>query len=167
MNPPGRTLSHVDAAGRPAMVDVGAKSVTRRTARARASVWLAPAAAACFDGHDLRSKKGPVFQTAILAGVMAAKRTPELIPLCHPLPLDDCGVEIRLEAGGEVVIETRASAEARTGVEMEALTAAGIAALTIYDMVKALGPETRIGEIRLLEKTGGKRDFHAGPAETR
>jgi len=122
---------------------------------------LTPEAAALFDGRDLQSKKGPVFQTAILAGVMAAKRTHELIPLCHPLPLDDCKVDIQLRGAGVAVIETLASAEARTGVEMEALTAASVAALTLYDMVKALGLGTEIRSIRLIEKTGGKSDFRA------
>lgn len=156
-------LSHVDAKNRPAMVDVGGKAVTRRTARARALVQLTPEAAALFVEGELRSKKGPVLQTASLAGMMAAKRTHELIPLCHPLPLNACQVEARLEANGLVVIETTASAEARTGVEMEALTAASIAALTVYDMVKALGLGTVIREIALLEKTGGKSAFHASP----
>lgn len=156
-------LSHVGADNRPAMVDVGAKAVTRRTARARAEVVLLPAVADLFDGQDLQSKKGPVFQTAILAGVMAAKRTHELIPLCHPLPLHDCQIDIRLESGGVAVIDTLARAEARTGVEMEALTAASVAALTLYDMVKALGLGTVIREVRLVEKTGGKSDFRDRP----
>lgn len=154
-------LSHVNRRNQPAMVDVGAKAVTRRMARAQASVQLTPEAAALFDGEELHSKKGPVFQTASLAGVMAAKRTAELIPLCHPLPLNDCQVEIRMAAEGVAVIEATASAEARTGVEMEALTAATVAALTLYDMVKSLGLGTTIREIRLLEKTGGKSDFRA------
>ena len=154
-------LSHVDARNRPAMVDVGGKAVTRRTARARALVQLTPEAAALFADGELRSKKGPVLQTASLAGTMAAKRTHELIPLCHPLPLDHCQVETRLVEGGVVLIEATASAEARTGVEMEALTAASVAALTVYDMVKALGLGTTIREIALVEKTGGKSDFRA------
>lgn len=158
-----RRLSHVDGANRPAMVDVGAKAVTRRTARAEAVVELTPAAAALFDDGELHAPKGPVFQTASLAGVMAAKRTHELIPLCHPLPLDNCQITLELEPGGRVVIQATASAEARTGVEMEALTAASVAALTVYDMVKALGPGTLIRDVRLLEKTGGKRDFKAAP----
>jgi cyclic pyranopterin monophosphate synthase len=157
-------LTHLDRANRPAMVNVGSKAITRRTARAQAIVQLTPEAAALFDGGELRSKKGPVFQTAILAGVMAAKRTHELIPLCHTLPLDDCQVDIRLAEGGCVMIAATASAEARTGVEMEALTAASVAALTVYDMVKSLGLGTVISQIRLLEKTGGKSDFVAGPA---
>jgi cyclic pyranopterin phosphate synthase len=157
-------LSHVNRRNQPAMVDVGAKPVTRRTARAQARVHLTKEAAGLFDGEELHSKKGPVFQTASLAGVMAAKRTAELIPLCHPLPLDDCQVEIRMEAGGVAVIEATASAEARTGVEMEALTAATVAALTLYDMVKALGLGTTIGDVCLLEKTGGKSHFRARSA---
>jgi len=160
-------LSHVNRRNQPAMVDVGAKAVTRRTARAQARVQLTREAAALFDGEELHSKKGPVFQTASLAGVMAAKRTPELIPLCHPLPLDDCQVQIRLEADGVAVIDATASAEARTGVEMEALTAASIAALTLYDMVKSLGLGTSIRDVRLLEKTGGKSDFRVTPAAKR
>ncbi|MBE2212379.1 MAG: cyclic pyranopterin monophosphate synthase MoaC [Opitutaceae bacterium] len=156
-------LSHVDARNRPAMVDVGGKAVTRRTARARALVQLTAEAAALFADGELRSKKGPVLQTASLAGTMAAKRTHELIPLCHPLPLDHCQVEARLIDGGVVCIEATASAEARTGVEMEALTAASVAALTVYDMVKALGLGTTIREIALVEKTGGKSDFRSAP----
>jgi cyclic pyranopterin phosphate synthase len=143
------------------MVDVGAKKTSRRRARAQAVVQLTPEAVALFDGRDLQSRKGPVFHAAILAGIMAAKRTHELIPLCHPLPLDDCLVHIRLEVDGAAVIEAAATAEARTGVEMEAMTAASIAALTLYDMVKSLGLGTVIREVRLLEKTGGKSDFRA------
>jgi len=154
-------LSHLNRDNQPGMVNVGAKAVTSRTARAIAVVELIPAAAALFDGADLQTKKGPVFRTAILAGVMAAKRTHELIPLCHLLPLDDCQVTMRLEKNGEVVIETSASATARTGVEMEALTAASVAALTLYDMVKAVGLGTVIRDVRLAEKTGGKSDFRA------
>lgn len=154
-------LSHLDRNNQPAMVDIGGKSVTHRVARARALVELIPAAAALFDGRDLQTKKGPVFQSAILAGVMAAKRTHELIPLCHPLPLDDCQVSIKLRNGREVIIETRAAATARTGVEMEALTAASVAALTLYDMVKSAGLGTTIRDVRLIEKTGGKSDFRA------
>ncbi len=160
-------LSHVNRRNQPAMVDVGAKTVTRRTARAQARVQLTSGAAALFDGEELHSKKGPVFQTASLAGVMAAKRTAELIPLCHPLPLDDCQVDIVMDDDGVATIQARASAEARTGVEMEALTAASVAALTLYDMVKSLGLGTVISEVRLLEKTGGKSDFRAKVAAKR
>ena len=160
-------LTHLDAEGRPRMVDVGGKAVTRRTAVAEARVMLPPALAGLLCNGEIATKKGPLFQTAILAGIAGAKRTSDLIPLCHPLPLDDCRVEIEpgpLEGNRsvEVTIRCRASAEARTGVEMEALTGASVAALTLYDMAKALSHGIVIREIRLLEKTGGKSDYRAG-----
>jgi cyclic pyranopterin phosphate synthase len=108
-------------------------------------------------GH--RTKKGPVFDTAIVAGVMAAKRTHELIPFCHPLPIDKCDVQIESGAGGVITIRCQVSVHHRTGVEMEALTGATVAALTVYDMCKALSHDIEILSVRLLEKTGGKRDF--------
>ena len=152
-------FSHIDASGRPAMVDVSAKTSTRRSARARAIVVLPAPVLDQLQGQDLHLPKGPVFQTAILAGVMAAKRTGELIPLCHPLGLDHCQIDIFFNAEQEVVIDCTAALTAKTGVEMEALTGASIAALTIYDMCKALSHDIRIRDIRLMEKTGGKRDF--------
>ncbi len=144
------------------MVDVGRKPVTRRTAHAIAVVSLPPEVAVRLINGDLATKKGPVFQTAILAGVMAAKKTSDLIPLCHPLPIDDVQIDIEPSAGGsEAVIHCRVRTRARTGVEMEALTGASMAALTLYDMTKSLSHGLVIREIRLLEKTGGKRDFRA------
>jgi cyclic pyranopterin monophosphate synthase len=155
-------LSHVDGRNRPAMVDVGGKPVTRRTAHAIAVVALPPEVSVRLVNGDLATKKGPVFQTAILAGVMGAKRTSDLIPLCHPLPIEDCQIEIEPAAGGgEVVIHCRVRTRARTGVEMEALTGAAVAALTLYDMTKSLSHGIVIREIRLLEKTGGKTRFRA------
>lgn len=156
-------LTHVDSANRPTMVDVGDKAVTLRTARARATVVfpsavIDPAQA----GEELRTKKGPVFETAMIAGVMAAKRTAELIPFCHSIPLEDCQVTVDWGAPGEVVIECAVRATHKTGVEMEALTGAAAAALTVYDMCKALSHGIRIGEVMLLAKTGGKRDYTAG-----
>jgi cyclic pyranopterin phosphate synthase len=157
-------LSHVDARNRPAMVDVGTKGVTRRTAHAIAVVALPAKLSARIRRGELDGKKGPVLDTAILAGVMGAKRTSELIPLCHPLPLDDCHVTIELaENGGEAIIHCRVKTHARTGVEMEALTGASIAALAFYDMVKAVTPGTVIRHVRLLEKTGGRRNYRATP----
>jgi cyclic pyranopterin monophosphate synthase len=163
---PNRALSHVDAANLPRMVDVGGKPVTRRAAHAIARVVLPAALAAKLDGGDIASPKGPLFQAAILAGIMGAKKTAELIPLCHPLPLDDCHIEIRAgppaaDGSVEVEVHCRTRAEARTGVEMEALTGASVAALTLYDMGKAASPGIVIREIRLLEKTGGKSDYRA------
>ncbi len=141
------------------MVDVGAKPVTRRSARARAIVVLPDTVLEKLEGNKGRMPKGPVFQTAIIAGVMAAKRTGELIPLCHPLGLENCQVDIFMNDRQEVVIDCTATLTARTGVEMEALTGASVAALTIYDMCKALSHDIVIKEIKLMEKTGGKRDF--------
>jgi cyclic pyranopterin phosphate synthase len=157
-------LTHVDAANRPTMVDVGDKAVTKRTAVARALVAF-PADLGVPQGETLRTKKGPVFDTAIIAGVMAAKRTHELIPFCHPIALEDCQIKIAWGAApNEVVIECSVRATHKTGVEMEALTGATAAALTVYDMCKALTHGIEIREIALLAKTGGKRDFDkAGP----
>jgi cyclic pyranopterin phosphate synthase len=151
-------LTHVDKSNRPTMVDVGDKAVTTRTASARARVVF-PADAIIQSGEALRTKKGPVFDTAIIAGVMAAKRTHDLIPFCHPLPLEDCKIEIAWGAPNEVVIECSVRATHKTGVEMEALTGASVAALTIYDMCKALTHGIEIRDIALLSKTGGKRDY--------
>ncbi len=146
------------------MVNVGEKPVTRRTAHAVALVSLPAELAALLRDGDIATKKGAVFQTAILAGVMGAKKTSDLIPLCHPLPLDDLQIEIIPDkAGREVAIHCRAQTHARTGVEMEALTGATVAALTLYDMGKAVSHGIVIREIKLLEKTGGKSDYHAQP----
>lgn len=142
------------------MVDVSGKEITARSATAEALVRVNDAVAAQFDGSDLVSKKGPVFQTAILAGVMGAKQTSQLIPLCHPLPLDSVKIDIGFEAN-TATIRCTAKTTGRTGVEMEALTGASIAALTLHDMCKALDPAITISEIRLLEKTGGKSTYHA------
>ncbi len=153
-------LSHVDSANRPTMVDVGDKAVTRRSAVARATVVF-PAEAVPATSETLRTKKGPVFDTAIVAGVMAAKRTHDLIPFCHPIPLEDCSISIDWGAAGEVLIECSVRATHKTGVEMEALTGAATAALTVYDMCKALTHGIRISEIALVSKTGGRRDYPA------
>ncbi|MBL4574852.1 MAG: cyclic pyranopterin monophosphate synthase MoaC [Opitutaceae bacterium] len=155
-------LSHLNKENQPTMVNVGKKAITRRMARAQAIVQLSPEITAEFDGAELQSKKGPVFQTAILAGICAAKKTSDLIPLCHPLPLDDCQVSLKLDSKThQVTIEAVASVEAKTGIEMEALTAVSVAALTLYDMCKALSHRIQILNIRLLEKTGGKKDYLA------
>lgn len=151
-------LSHVDEKNRPTMVDVGDKAVTAREAHARTIVVLPKEVLAALDGDEIQSRKGPVFATAIIAGVMAAKKTHELIPFCHPLGLDNCDVAIALE-DGRAVIDCRCKVTHKTGVEMEALTGASVAALTIYDMCKALSHDIVIAETRLMMKTGGKRDF--------
>jgi cyclic pyranopterin monophosphate synthase len=140
-------LSHVDDSGAVRMVDVGDKPVSRRRARARAVVRMAPETASKL----AELPKGDALATAQLAGIMAAKRTAELIPLCHPLPLTHVGVELHV-VDGAVEIEASAETAAQTGVEMEALVAASVAALTIYDMAKAVDSGMEIGEVRLLEK---------------
>lgn len=157
-------LTHIDARGRPAMLNVGDKPVTKRTAHAIAVVALPEALAALLKDGEIQTKKGPIFQTAVLAGVMGAKRTSDLIPLCHPLPLDDCQIEVVPDAAHrELTIHCRVQTHAKTGVEMEALTGASVAALTLYDMGKAVSHGIVIKEIRLLEKTGGKSHFRALP----
>ena len=160
-------FSHLDAHNRPSMVNVGGKDVTKRTARAVAVVTLPAALAALLRDGEIATKKGPLFQTAVLAGVMGAKKTSELIPLCHPLALDDCQIEIRPDVvRSEISIHCQVETHARTGVEMEAMTGASVAALTFYDMAKAVTHGIVIKEIRLLEKTGGKRDYHADQSPT-
>jgi cyclic pyranopterin phosphate synthase len=154
-----RRLTHLDAANRPAMVDVGDKQITAREAVAEARLRLPAGVTRELARTGHRTKKGPVFDTAIIAGVMAAKRTHELIPFCHPLPLEHVGVEITARRGGLTII-CRVRVTHRTGVEMEALTGASVAALTVYDMCKALSHDIVIETIRLLDKRGGKRDFH-------
>lgn len=141
------------------MVDVGEKQVTRRTAVARSIVSLPEEVLTQLVDGDLQTKKGSIFQTAIIAGIMAAKKTGDLIPLCHPLGLDNCSVTIKLNAENELVIDCTAIITAKTGVEMEALVGASIAALTVYDMCKAMSHDIVIKETKLIEKTGGKRDF--------
>lgn len=152
-------LSHLDADGRATMVDVSGKAVTHRTATARAVVILPAEVLDNLVDNDIQTKKGSVFQTAIIAGIMAAKKTGELIPLCHPLGLDNCNININLNEQSEVIIDCTASITAKTGVEMEALVGASIAALTLYDMCKALSHDIVIRETKLIRKTGGKHDF--------
>ena len=158
-------LSHFDASGRASMVDVGAKPITHRIAEAEARVRLPAAVARALRRSGQRTKKGPVFDTAIVAGVMAAKRTAELIPFCHPLALEQCRIDIGFARGSAViVVRCRVEVRHKTGVEMEALTGATVAALTIYDMCKALSHDIRISGVRLLSKSGGKRTLRAGAA---
>ncbi len=154
-------FTHLDSDGRAQMVDTSAKPVTRRSATARSIVVLPDnVLTELAHGDELRSAKGSVFQTAILAGIMAAKKTGDLIPLCHPLGLDNCQIEIHLNEKQQVVIDCTTVITAKTGVEMEALVGASIAALTVYDMCKALSHDIVIQETKLMAKTGGKRDFH-------
>jgi cyclic pyranopterin phosphate synthase len=152
-------ITHLDKNNNPTMVDVATKKVTHRTAVARSIVSLPDEVLTHLTDGNLQTKKGSVFQVAIIAGIMAAKKTGDLIPLCHPLGLDNCNIIISLNEKQEVVIDCTASITAKTGVEMEALVGASIAALTVYDMCKAMSHDIVIKETKLIEKTGGKRDF--------
>jgi cyclic pyranopterin phosphate synthase len=152
-------FTHLNEQGKPTMVNVGEKAVTTRTATARSIVVLPAEVLEHLTNGDLQTKKGSVFQIAIIAGIMAAKKTGELIPLCHLLGLDNCDIQISLNEAQEVVIDCTASITAKTGVEMEALVGASMAALTIYDMCKAMSHDIVIKETMLMAKTGGKRDF--------
>ncbi|HEX4152533.1 MAG TPA: cyclic pyranopterin monophosphate synthase MoaC [Steroidobacteraceae bacterium] len=149
------TFTHLDTERRPTMVDVSGKSATRRTAIAEVRVLFPPAVASALRESGLRSAKGPIFDTAIVAGVMGAKRTHELIPFCHPLGLENCTIAIDME-GDDALIRCTVSVHHKTGVEMEALTGASIAALTVYDMCKALSHDIVISDLRLIAKEGGK-----------
>lgn len=152
------TLTHLDAKGQPAMVNVGGKQPTQREAVARSEVLVPGEIASLFRDGDLHCAKGPVFQTAIIAGTQAVKRTSDLIPFCHPMPIDGCTFSIEL-VGDRIVIECRVSVFHKTGVEMEALTGASVAALTVYDMCKAVSQDMVIVETRLIKKSGGKHDI--------
>ena len=161
---PSHTLTHIDAQGKPTMVDVSDKAITQRSAWARSYVVLGKTVAEALTrsaegSQELYSKKGPVFQTAIIAGTMAVKKTSELIPFCHPLPIDKCLINIALSEAYEICIDCTVQVSGKTGVEMEALTGASVAALTIYDMCKALSHDIVIRETKLMEKSGGKQDF--------
>ena len=151
-------LSHLNEQGLATMVDVGEKKISQRKAVARSIVELPPAVYEKLTNGDIQTKKGSVFQTAIIAGIMAAKKTGELIPLCHPLGLDNCGIDIQI-LGNNLLIDCTATITSKTGVEMEALVGATIAALTVYDMCKSMSHDIVIKETKLMEKTGGKHEY--------
>jgi cyclic pyranopterin monophosphate synthase len=154
-------LTHINKQGFPSMVNVAEKKSTQRTASARSIVVLPEEVLEVLLTNDMQTRKGSVFQTAIIAGIMAAKRTGELIPLCHPLGLEDCKLQLHLNEARELVIECTTSLTAKTGVEMEALVGVSIAALTVYDMCKGLSHDMVIKETRLISKSGGKNDFNS------
>ena len=157
-------FSHVDEEGRARMVDVGEKAITRRIARAGALVSMRPETLAKI--RDGSIEKGAVLATARLAGIMAAKRTSDLIPLCHPLAISKVTVDFEYRGASEIAVTAEVRVEGKTGVEMEALTACSVAGLTIYDMCKAIDREMVIGEVRLLHKSGGKSgDFDRDEAK--
>ena len=143
------------------MVGISEKKITKRIAEARGIVQLNAEILKALKGDELITRKGPVFQTAIIAGIQAAKKTQELIPLCHPIGMEDCQIRIEVE-GSNVIIQSSVAVTAKTGAEMEALTAVSVSALTIYDMCKAMSHDIIIKEIKLMTKTGGKKDFKRG-----
>lgn len=154
-------LTHVDAGGRPAMVDVSGKAATAREATARCLVQFPAGVATQLRASGLQAAKGPILATAIVAGTQAVKRTWELIPFCHPLPIDGCRFEVDWDDENSLRIDCRVRTVHSTGVEMEALTGATVAALTVYDMAKALSHEIVVGPARLLAKSGGRRKVGA------
>lgn len=154
-------LTHLNEDGQPRMVDVGGKATTERRARAGCTVRLGPELLSTLQADGFQTKKGSVVGTATIAGIMAAKQTSSLIPLCHPLPLNHCSVEVEPLDNECLRVECVCTTHSKTGVEMEALTGASVAALTIYDMCKAANPAIEISELRLVEKRGGKSDFDA------
>ena len=154
-----KILTHLDAAGLPSMVDVSGKQVSARAATAECRVRFPKEVAAQLHANGLRSAKGGIVDTAIIAGTLAVKRTHELIPFCHPLPIDGCRIVVAWDGDSALKIECTVRTTHRTGVEMEALTGATVAALTVYDMCKALSHQIVIGPAKLLGKRGGKRDF--------
>lgn len=158
MKPKETELTHLNKEGRAAMVNVGTKLITQRTARARSVVELPEEVMRLVSKGEVWGKKGPVIHTAIIAGTTGAKKTGELIPLCHPLGLESCDFETSWK-DNLLIIECTVRVEGKTGVEMEALTGASVAALTVYDMCKALSHNIVIKEVKLMEKKGGKRDF--------
>lgn len=154
-----KDFNHLTPEGDPQMVDVGKKQISERVAVARSIVVVSEEILSRLQDQDIHTKKGPVFQTAILAGIMGSKKTSELIPLCHPIGLDNCNVSIRVNEQNEIEIDCTARCTGKTGVEMEALTGASVAALTIYDMCKGFSHDIIIKETKLMKKTGGKSDY--------
>ena len=153
------SFSHLNPEGNPKMVNVSDKKITKRTAIARGSMFLGREVVSHFSNDELMTKKGPVFQTAIIAGIQGVKKTSELIPMCHPLLINGVDIDISIVDEESVEVECKVTIEGKTGVEMEALTGVNIACLTIYDMCKSISQEMVIKEVKLIEKTGGKSEI--------
>jgi len=155
-------FTHINEKNTPKMVNVGDKKVTKRKATAKATMFLGTEIISHFENKELTTKKGPVFQTAIVAGIQAVKKTSELIPMCHPLLINGVDIDIEITDNEHIEIFCTVSIEGKTGVEMEALTGANIAALTVYDMCKSISQKMIIKEVKLVEKSGGKSDIKNG-----
>lgn len=156
------TFSHLNHKNNPRMVTISDKKITKRTAIAKASMFLGKEVIAHFTNEELITKKGPVFQTAIIAGIQGVKKTSDLIPMCHPLLIDGIDIDINITDDAHIDVVCKVTITGKTGVEMEALTGANIACLTIYDMCKSISQKLIIKEVKLLEKTGGKSDINNG-----
>ena len=154
-----KEFSHINKKNQPKMVNVGDKKVTKRKAIAMATMFLGSEIISHFNDNQLITKKGPVFQTAIIAGIQAVKKTSELIPMCHPLLINGVDIDIEIIDKEHIKIVCAVAIEGKTGVEMEALTGVNIAALTVYDMCKAISQKMIIKEVKLIEKSGGKSDI--------
>jgi cyclic pyranopterin phosphate synthase len=155
-------FSHLNKKGNPKMVNVSDKKITKRTAIAKASMFLGATIISHFKNEELITKKGPVFQTAIIAGIQGVKKTSELIPMCHPLLINGVDIDIQIVDSENIEVLCEVTIEGKTGVEMEALTGASITCLTIYDMCKSIHQKMVIKEIKLVAKTGGKSDINNG-----
>ena len=153
-------FTHLDDKNQPKMVNVGNKKPTKRKAIARAEMFLGKEIISLFNKDELTTKKGPVFQTAIIAGIQAVKKTSDLIPMCHPLIINGIDINIDIIDNQNIDITCQVEIDGKTGVEMEALTGVSVAALTVYDMCKAISQKMVIKEIKLLQKTGGKSDIN-------
>ena len=152
-------FSHINKKNQPKMVDVSDKKITKRTAIAKATMFLGKDVISHFTNDELITKKGPVFQTAIIAGIQAVKKTSELIPMCHPLLINAVDIDIKITDQEHIEVFCKVAIEGKTGVEMEALTGASLSCLTIYDMCKSISQKMNIKEVQLLKKTGGKSDI--------
>ena len=152
-------FSHINKKNQPKMVNVGDKNVTKRKAIAKTTMFLGKEIISLFNDKELTTKKGPVFQTAIIAGIQAVKKTSELIPMCHPLLINGVDIDIEIVDNENIEIVCEVEIDGKTGVEMEALTGASVASLTVYDMCKAISQKMVIKEVKLVKKTGGKSDY--------
>jgi len=159
-----KEFSHINKKNKPKMVNVGDKKITKRKAIAKAEMYLGKEIISLFNNNELNTKKGPVFQTAIIAGIQAVKKTAELIPMCHPLIINGIDIDISTKDQENIEIICKVEIDGKTGVEMEALTGASIAALTVYDMCKSISQKMVINKVRLIEKIGGKSDIKQNEA---
>jgi len=152
-------FSHINTSGNPKMVNVSEKQITQRTAIAKARMYLGKEVISHFTNNELVTKKGPVFQTAIIAGIQAVKKTSDLIPMCHPLLINGVDIDIKILDDEDAEVTCKVSIEGKTGVEMEALTGVSVTCLTMYDMCKSISQQMEIKTIKLIEKRGGKSDI--------